>query len=52
MEDDIKHADAFESAHLQDTSEMMATRISQYKTQFKSPFKATPWTVCGSSSHS
>jgi len=53
----MKHADTFESTlrdhtHLQDTSEMMAARTSQYKRQFKSPIKATPCIGCGSSCHS
>jgi len=47
MEDVMKHADTFESTlrdhtHLQDTSEMMAARTSQYKRQFKSPINHCP----------
>jgi len=57
MEDVIKHVDVFESAlqdnaHLQDTSEAMATRTLQDRRQFKSPIRATPCTGCDNSSHS
>jgi len=57
MEDVVKHAEAFESAlrdhaHLQDTSEVMANKVSQYKRQSRNfTGKSPPCTGCGNISH-
>ena len=56
MEDVVKHAEAFKTAlhnhaRLQDTSEAMAARASQYQQQKHQSNKTFPCSGCGSLSH-